>query len=90
MPLSLNKNLGTGVSAGYFKLSNANFNALTGRCLAVISLYLNKAACDAGNQPVDQYQFDIALDITQSVALMTAIQTQLKAQPFLSGAQDAT
>ncbi len=90
MPLTLTQTLSTRVSASYFKLARAYFNALNGTCSVTVNLYLDKAASDAGSQPVDQYQFDLTLDITQSPALMTAIQTQLKAQPFLSGAQDAS
>lgn len=90
MPIQLTKNLGTGVSAGYFKLARLTSDALKGTSTVYVNLYLSKAAFDTGNAAVDQFAFDLALDITQSAAVMNTIQTQLKALPFFSGGVDAT
>ncbi len=89
MPLSLTKALSTGISAGYFRLARLNCDALNGRATAIVNLYLDKAAFQSGKQPIDQFPFEIALDIAGNASLMTTIETLLKSQPFLIGAQDA-
>lgn len=90
MPIQLTKNLNTGISTGYFKLARLVCNALTGISVVHVNLYLSKAAFDSSNAPVDQFVFDLPLDITQSAGVMNAIQNQLKALPFFSGGADAS
>lgn len=93
MALQLNKDLPSGLSGNYWRITDALVSYMRNGSVCKLSLYKDQAAREAGKEPIleQSYAFDGAenpFTPTDSINVLEALYDKLKALPEFDGSED--